>query len=72
MLFRSALFRARRTKQGMASALDSLRGIGPVKRKALLNHFGSVDKIREASVVELSAVPGINKALAESIKAQLE
>ena len=64
--------RARRTKQGMASALDSLRGIGPVKRKALLNHFGSVDKIREASVVELSAVPGINKALAESIKAQLE
>jgi excinuclease ABC subunit C len=56
----------------MASALDSLRGIGPVKRKALLKHFGSVDKIREASVVELSAVPGINKALAESIKAQLE
>jgi excinuclease ABC subunit C len=64
--------RARRTKQGMASALDSLRGIGPVKRKALLNHFGSVDKIREASVVELSAVLGINKTLAESIKAQLE
>jgi excinuclease ABC subunit C len=64
--------RARRTKQGMASALDSLHGIGPVKRKALLNHFGSVDKIREASVVELSAVPGINQALAESIKAQLE
>ena len=64
--------RARRTKQGMASALDSLPGIGPVKRKALLKHFGSVDKIREASVVELSAVPGINKALAESIKAHLE
>jgi excinuclease ABC subunit C len=64
--------RARRTKQGMASVLDSLPGIGPVKRKALLKHFGSVDKIREASVVELSAVPGINKALAESIKAQLE
>jgi excinuclease ABC subunit C len=64
--------RARRTKQGMASALDSLPGIGPVKRKVLLKHFGSVDKIREASVVELSAVPGINKALAESIKAHLE
>jgi excinuclease ABC subunit C len=64
--------RARRTKQGMASALDSLPGIGPVKRKALLKHFGSVDKIREASVVELIAVPGINKALAESIKAHLE
>jgi excinuclease ABC subunit C len=64
--------RARRTKQGMTSALDSLPGIGPIKRKALLKHFGSVDKIREASVVELSAVQGINQALAESIKANLE
>jgi excinuclease ABC subunit C len=64
--------RARRVKQGMASALDSIPGIGPVKRKALLKHFGSVDKIREASVVELTAVPGINAALAESVKAQLE
>ena len=64
--------RARRTKQGMASALDSLPGIGPVKRKALLKYFASVDKIREASVVELSAVPGINLALAESIKEHLE
>jgi excinuclease ABC subunit C len=64
--------RARRTKQGLASALDSLPGIGPIKRKALLNHFGSVDKIREASVVELTAAPGISQALAESIKAHLE
>jgi excinuclease ABC subunit C len=64
--------RARRTKQGMASALDSLPGIGPVKRKALLEYFGSVDKIRGASVVELSAVPGINETLAESIKAHIE
>jgi excinuclease ABC subunit C len=64
--------RARRTKQGLASALDSLPGIGPVKRKVLLKHFGSLDKIREASVVELSAVPGINKALAVNIKAHLE
>jgi excinuclease ABC subunit C len=64
--------RARRTKQGMASALDSIPGIGPVKRKALLKHFGSVDKIREATVVELTAVPGINQALAEGVKAHLE
>ena len=64
--------RARRSKQGMASALDSIPGIGPVKRKALLKHFGSVDKIRKATVVELTAVPGINPALAESIKAHLE
>jgi len=64
--------RTRRVKQGMASALDSIPGIGPVKRKSLLKYFGSVDKIRKASVVELTAVPGINLALAESVKAQLE
>jgi excinuclease ABC subunit C len=70
--FAVSAHRARRVKQGMASALDTLPGIGPVKRKALLKYFGSVDKIREASVVELSAVPGINPSLAESIKANLE
>ncbi len=70
--FAVSAHRARRSKQGMASALDSLPGIGPVKRKALLKYFGSVDKIREATVVELGAVPGINPSLAESIKANLE
>jgi len=64
--------RKRRTKQGMASALDSIPGIGPVRRRSLLKHFGSADKIREASVVELTAVPGITQALAESLKAHLE
>jgi excinuclease ABC subunit C len=64
--------RARRSKQGMASALDSIPGIGPARRKALLKHFGSVDMIRKATVVELTAVPGINPALAESVKAHLE
>ena len=64
--------RARRTKQGMASALDNIPGIGPARRKSLLKFFGSVDRMRQASVVELTAVPGITQALAESIKAQLE
>lgn len=64
--------RARRTKLGMASALDSIPGIGPARRKALLKHFGSVDMIRRATVVELTAVPGITTALAESVKANLE
>ncbi len=64
--------RARRTKQGMASALDSIPGIGPVRRKALLKQFGSVDMIRKATVVELTAVPGITAALATSVKAHLE
>ena len=46
--------RKKRQKLGMASQLDSIPGIGPARRKALLKHFGSVDKIREASVEELT------------------
>ena len=64
--------RARRSKQGMASALDSIPGVGPTRRKALLKHFGSVDKIRAATLEELMAVKGINADVAESIKASLE
>jgi excinuclease ABC subunit C len=64
--------RARRSKVGFASILDSIPGIGPSRRKSLLKHFGSVDKIREASVEELAAVKGMNLDAAESIKAHLE
>ncbi len=64
--------RARRSKQGMASALDSIPGIGPAKRKTLLLHFGSVDKIRQASLEELSQVPGITLNLAKQVKAGIE
>ena len=64
--------RARRTKQGMASRLDSIPGIGPARRKKLLLHFGSVDKIRAASLEELAAIEGMTKAAAESIKAHLD
>jgi excinuclease ABC subunit C len=64
--------RARRSKQGMASILDSVPGIGPAKRKTLLMQFGSVDKIREASLEDLMQVKGISRALAEGLKAHLE
>ena len=64
--------RARRSKQGMASQLDSIPGVGPARRKALLKHFGSVDKIREATLEDLAAVKGMNGDAAESIKANLE
>jgi excinuclease ABC subunit C len=56
----------------VASRLDTIPGIGPSRRKALLNHFGSVQKIREASLEELQAVPGIFPGLAEAIKSHLE
>jgi excinuclease ABC subunit C len=64
--------RARRSKQGLASQLDTIPGIGPSRRKALLKHFGSMDKIREASIEDLAAVKGMNTGAAESVKAHLE
>jgi len=64
--------RNQRTRQGMASRLEAIPGIGPKKKKALLKHFGnSIDAIRGASVEELSQVPGINQNLAETIIAEL-
>ena len=64
--------RARRSKQGMASKLDSIPGIGPARRKKLLIHFGSVDKIRAASIDELAEIEGMTRAAAESVKAHLD
>jgi excinuclease ABC subunit C len=63
--------RKKRLKTGLASQLEAVPGIGPVKRKALLGHFGSVQKIKEASIEELSSVQGINKELAQAIRQHL-
>jgi excinuclease ABC subunit C len=62
--------RKKRTKLGMASQLDAIPGIGPTRRKSLLKHFGSIDKIRAASLEELKAVVPENAA--QAIKAHLE
>ncbi|HET9906647.1 MAG TPA: excinuclease ABC subunit UvrC, partial [Anaerolineales bacterium] len=62
--------RKRRQKIGMASQLDSIPGIGPARRKALLKHFGSIDKIREASIQDLRSV--VPEDAAQSIKSHLE
>ncbi|MBN2550116.1 MAG: excinuclease ABC subunit UvrC [Anaerolineales bacterium] len=61
-----------RTKKGIASRLDAIPGIGPARRKALLNHFGSIEDIQNASMEELTAISGISPALAEAIRAGLE
>lgn len=64
--------RARRAKKGLASRLDAVPGIGPAKRKALLNAFNNnIDAIINASVGELATVPGIGEQLAKQIKASL-
>lgn len=60
-----------RSRQGIASQLDQIHGIGPRRRKRLLQRFGSLDAIRGASLDELMALPGITRSLAELIKSQL-
>lgn len=65
--------RKRRTKIGMASRLETIPGVGPKRRKALLKHFeNSIDAIKNASVDELSEVSGISKEVALTIKSQLD
>jgi len=61
-----------RGKERLRSVLDSIAGVGEDRRSALLRRFGSVKRIREASVEELCAVPGISTALATRIRAALE
>ncbi len=58
-----------RSKKRLRSALDDVAGVGPAKRRALLTTFGSVRRIGEATVEELTAVPGINAELAERVLA---
>ena len=57
-----------RDKAITKSELDDIQGIGKVKKQALLKKFGSVEKIKQASIEELMEVKGINKELAEKIK----
>ncbi len=64
--------RKQRTKIGLASRLQEVPGIGPARRKALLIHFGSIEKIRDAELDELSTVPGITKSIAQALKSHLE
>jgi excinuclease ABC subunit C len=64
--------RGRRTKLGLASRLDAIPGIGPVRRKALLQTFQSIARIQQASVEELMQVKGITEEIALSLKSQLE
>ncbi|MBA7638118.1 UvrABC system protein C [subsurface metagenome] len=56
-----------RFKAGIASELDAILGVGPKRAKDLVQFFGSVPRIRKASIEELRAAPGIGPALAETI-----
>ena len=59
--------RSLRNKHASGSVLDEIEGIGPVRRKALLEHFKSVERIKQASREELENAPGMNARAAESV-----
>ncbi len=60
-----------RKRQTFTSALDSIPGIGPKRKRALLKQFGSVQAIREASIEELITTRGMSKNLAQKVKEHL-
>nr|WP_218842784.1 excinuclease ABC subunit UvrC [Nocardioides marinus] len=67
--FAIAHHRNRRSKSMVESVLDDVPGLGEVRRRTLLKHFGSLKKLREAEVEQIAQVPGIGVRTAESIKA---
>ena len=64
--------RNRRSKIGLTSRLDAISGLGPARRKELIQRFGSIEGILEADPAEIAKIRGITLEMANSIKAQLE
>ncbi len=60
-----------RGKRSLASVLDGLEGVGPKRRASLLKHFGSIDRIKAATIDELVSVPGVSKTVAQVIRSTL-
>ena len=69
--FAIGFHRQRRDARGFSSIFDDLQGVGPARRRALLQHFGSVDEMLAATPEELEGVPGLPPATARRIYAQL-
>ena len=69
--FALGFHRQRRETRGFASIFDELEGVGPARRRALLNHFGSVEQMLAATPEELEGVPGVPAKTARRIYAQL-
>ncbi|MGD9384285.1 MAG: excinuclease ABC subunit UvrC [Desulfobacterales bacterium] len=66
--FAISFHRQRRGRKFIRSALDSIPGVGKKRKATLLKHFKSIKKIRAATLEELSALPGMNRNVAESVK----
>ncbi|WP_236594375.1 excinuclease ABC subunit UvrC [Saccharothrix sp. 6-C] len=69
--FAIAYHRQKRSKRMTTSALDDVPGLGQTRKAALLKHFGSLKKLREASVDEISGVPGVGRRTAEAVRSTL-
>lgn len=69
--FAISYYQKRHRRELLQSSLDQVSGIGPKRRRALLNQFGSVKLLAAAPVEEISGVPGISRKLAENIHAAL-
>jgi excinuclease ABC subunit C len=69
--FALGFHRQRRDAKARGSILDELSGIGPVRRRALLRHFGSAERLLEATQEELEGVPGVPAKTARAVYAQL-
>ena len=65
--FANSYHRSKRSKEGLASILEEIDGLGAVRRKTLIDHFGSVAKIRAAGIDEIAALPGIGRKIAAHI-----
>ncbi|MCA9929155.1 MAG: excinuclease ABC subunit UvrC [Anaerolineales bacterium] len=64
--------RKRRSKVGVASVLETIPGVGAKRRKLLLQHFGSLEDLRNATEEEIASVPGIPLEVAQAVKAHLD
>jgi excinuclease ABC subunit C len=56
-----------RSKSQLKSSLDDIPGVGPRRQRALLKHFGSLKKIKAASLAELQTMPGLPRSIAEQV-----
>ena len=65
--FAVSFHRGQRRRLTLRSALSDIPGIGPGRQRQLLRHFGSIKRVREASVDDLAAVPGISRSIAEAV-----
>jgi len=63
--------RAKRTRAMTQTELDTIPGVGPTRAKALIRHFGSLKRLREASVDQIALVPGVGNDMARVIHAAL-